>query len=136
MTHIATGRQNWVMGINLCCKAGSPPPAIWAGGAGLGGRRLALTLGCPSGVSQLHEARPSPTCSVLLRQRAPPFPQSLPLSVSAQTLPLQRRLPDHLGKAACPPPSLRALKALGHFFLGLLSHRLERGAGTGSALIP
>lgn len=53
VTQIATGRQNWVMGINLRHTTGSPPPTIWAGGAWLGGRRFVLTLGCSTGFSDL-----------------------------------------------------------------------------------
>ena len=64
MIQIATGRQNWVMGINLGHKVGSPPPTLWAGGAWLGGKRFALTLGCPMGVSNL--TRPSSALEPLL----------------------------------------------------------------------
>ena len=78
MTHIATGRQNWVMGINLCCKAGSPPPAIWAGGAGLGGRRLALTLGCPSGVSNFTRPGQAPLALCCCGRGHPRLPRASP----------------------------------------------------------
>lgn len=46
-TQIATGRQNWVMGIHLHCKAGSPPPTTWAGEAWLAGGGSFRHLGVP-----------------------------------------------------------------------------------------
>lgn len=63
------------MGINLCHRAGSPPPAIWAGGSGWVRRgfcfffRFVLTSGCPMGFSNLTRSSgtlgPQPPGSLL-----------------------------------------------------------------------